>query len=388
MKKNERIWNEFNMEYFADNSKKNTENHIEISFSKLAALGAGISSLIPAFRTVTQSMDAHGLYRVSFPNGITGELAKFQDGTGNLGTIIKDGKFVGQARWNKVDPITSTVTLPYNPQSLFMAAALMGIEQKLNQIEETGQEILRFLENQKESQMKGDLNILGEIINNYKYNCEDETYKKNKDVLVQNIMRKAAENIEFYQRKINEVIEKNSLIHREAHINKMMNKIENHFKNYQLSLYIYAFAYFLDIMLLENFNEEYLKNIIKRLENYSYNYRVLYSECYDVMEKFSKSSLEKQVIKGVANTSRFLGNTVAKIPVISKGPMDEVLIGAGSQLEEHEKQKTEKVMERYRQNRDSGISIFIENIKFVSQLYNQPMEVSFDKERLYFNLNA
>lgn len=368
--------------------RKNGEKQIEIPFTKLAAFGAGVSSLVPEFRTVTQSMGANDLYRVSFPNGITGELAKFKDGSGNLGTIIKDGKFVGQARWNKAEPITSTTTLPYNPQALFMAAALMGIEKKLGQIEETGQEILQFLENQKESQMTGDLNILTDIINNYKYNWGDKTYKKNKDVLVQNIMRKAAENIEFYQRQITEVTEKKSFIHREADTNKIMKKIETYFKNYQLSLYIYAFAYFLDIMLLENFNEEYLENIIKRLENYSYNYRMLYTECYDKMEQLSQTSLEKQVIKGVANTSKFLGNTVAKIPVIKRGPVDEALIGVGKQLKEHKKQKTEKTMERYRKNRDSGIVVFIENIRLLSQLYNQPIEVLADQDKLCIQMNV
>ena len=72
------------------------------------------------------------------------------DGSGNLGTIMDGNNIVGQAHWIKADSQVMTTTIPYNPTVLFMAMALMSIDKKLDKIQETQKEILRFLELDKE----------------------------------------------------------------------------------------------------------------------------------------------------------------------------------------------------------------------------------------------
>ena len=62
--------------------------------------------------------------------------------------------------------------MPYNPTMLFMAAALMSIDKKLDIIQETQQEILSFLENKEKANLKASLDTLSDILNNYKYNWE------------------------------------------------------------------------------------------------------------------------------------------------------------------------------------------------------------------------
>lgn len=157
-----------NMEYLPSIPSKEIalKDYTKFYFSNFAALGVAFSSLPENFRTVTQTVDVDGLYRCVFPDGVTGKLAAFKDGSGNLGTIMDGNNIVGQAHWIKADSQVMTTTIPYNPTVLFMAMALMSIDKKLDKIQETQKEILRFLELDKESQIRGDLNTLTEILNN------------------------------------------------------------------------------------------------------------------------------------------------------------------------------------------------------------------------------
>lgn len=362
------------------------KDYTKFSFSEFSALGVAFSSLTETFRTVTQTADADGLYRCVFPDGVTGKLAAFKDGSGNLGTIMDGNNIVGQAHWIKADSQVMTTTIPYNPTVLFMAMALMSIDKKLDKIQETQKEILRFLELDKESQIRGDLNTLTEILNNYKYNWDNELYKTSKLDLVQHIKRSASGNIDFYQNKISAGSIKKKGIHINKNAESLLTELENLFKNYQLSLYIYAFAYFLEVMLIENFDEQYLDNVASEIEKLSIDYRTLYSNCYEHIDEYTKSTIEAQLLKSASTIGKLSGETIAQIPLISKTQIDESLIAAGEFLNRVGDEKAEKSIERYIENRDSGVEVFIHNINMVNQLHNKPVKMLFDRENMYFRL--
>ena len=106
-----------NIEYLPSILSKEAalKNHTKFSFSDFSALGVAFASLPETFRTVTQTVDAEGLYRCVFTDGVTGKLAAFKDGSGNLGTIMDGNNIVGQAHWIKADSQVMTTTIPYNP---------------------------------------------------------------------------------------------------------------------------------------------------------------------------------------------------------------------------------------------------------------------------------
>lgn len=377
-----------NMEYLPSIPSKETalKEHTKFSFSDFSALGVAFSSLPKTFRTVTQTVDADGLYRCVFPDGVTGRPASFKDGSGNLGTIMDGNNIVGQAHWIKADSQVLTTTIPYNPTVLFMAMALMSIDKKLDKIQETQKEILRFLELDKESQIRGDLNTLTEILNNYKYNWDNEIYKTSKLDLVQHIKRSASGNIDFYRNKISAGSIKKKGIHINKNAESLLTELKNLFKNYQLSLYIYAFAYFLEVMLMENFDKQYLDNVASEIEKRSIDYRTLYSECYEHIDEYTKTTIEAHLLKSASTVGKLTGETIAKIPLISKTQLDESLIEADEFLNKVGDEKVEKSMERYIENRDSGVEVFIDNINTVNQLHNKPLEILFDNENMYLEL--
>ncbi len=91
-------------------------------------------------------------------------------------------------------------TIPYNklvrdriPETITMAATLAHIELKLDAIQELQQEMMGFLQDKERAKIRGNINTLVDVINNYKYNWDNETYKVNKHILVQDIRRESEE---------------------------------------------------------------------------------------------------------------------------------------------------------------------------------------------------
>lgn len=132
----------------ADQSKSH-KGYKKIPLTEISGLGSMFAEMVPSLRTVTTTTTAHveGLYKCTFPDGVKGTLAQFKDGSGSLGTIMNNNKIVGQARWNPAGPVSATqsVVAPISPVSMFMAAALIEINHKLDKIQKTAEDILEFI---------------------------------------------------------------------------------------------------------------------------------------------------------------------------------------------------------------------------------------------------
>lgn len=379
-----------NVEYhpFIPSDRDNITEYMRIPFTGIVALGEGVSSLSPAFRTVTQTVQTNGgetLYRAVFKDGVSGKLLNSKDGIGKLGTILKDDGGFAQARWVEANgsTITTNIVMPFDPTTLFMAAALMSIEKRLGDIQETQHEILGFLQTSKKTEQRGNLTFLADILNNYKYNWNNAMYKSNMHLKVQDIKQKSEENIEFYRGQIQKTLQKSNFLLGDQDIKNRIKKLIPDFREYQLSVYLHGFSSFLEVMLLGNYDNGYLGSIIRKMEQYSYEYRELYTECYNKLKKNASSSVQSYLRNGLANLSENAGNVIAKIPVIKKSPIDEFLIGAGNTMEQHNSKKIGQTIKHLVNNKDCYTHPFIENIRMVDRLYNQPAEILFDKDNIY-----
>lgn len=349
--------------------------HIKVSLSKVPALGTAFEPLAAALQNVINGGGAtSGLYKVTIPKG--GHLAQFQNGSGYLGSVLKENGAVGGGQ-AVLNPLVC------NPTMLFMAAALANIDKKLDAIQEMQQELLDFLVQKERSELKGDLNFLEDILNNYKYNWNNEKYKNSNYIKVLDIKQTTERKIGFYREQIRLKINKKSFLHSDQDVKKQLGKIQSEFKDYQLALYLYSFSSFLEVMLLENFNREYLDGIAKKIEDYSFNYREFYTKCYDQIEGYAKSSIQSNLLNGLASVNRIAGEAIAKIPVISKSQIDETLIETGDKLGKIGSKRIEQTMKQLIEKQSSCVRPFIENIHEVNKLYNQPFELLFDKENLY-----
>ena len=243
----------------------------------LVSVGGPIAALASELGKLAINPSSNeGLYRCVFPDGVSGTLAQAKDGSGYLGAIINNG-IVGQARW--IPAQGSATTIPINPATIAIAITLVGINKKLDDIKQTQNDILNFLESDKESKLKGSVNALFEIMNDYRFNFDNMTWKNGKFVIASDIKTKAESSIIFYRDNIRSEMNKRNTIHSNQQAQKIINEVQDKFKCYQLSTYLYAYASFVEVVLGDNYNSEYLDKVSERIEDNSFQYYKDYTEC-------------------------------------------------------------------------------------------------------------
>ncbi|MPW27343.1 hypothetical protein GC105_16380 [Alkalibaculum sp. M08DMB] len=137
---------------------------------------------------------------------------------------------------------------------------------------------------------------------------------------------------------------------------------------------------------MENFDSAYLDSIAKKIGDYSFKYRELYTKCYDQIEGYAKSSIQSNLLKGFASVNRVAGEAIAKISVISKSQIGETLIETGDKLGNFGSKRLEHTMKQLIEKQSSCVQLFVENINVVNRLYNQPIELLFDKDNIYIGV--
>lgn len=349
--------------------KKSTK----LPLSKIPSHGVAFEPLTQIAQTLTSESGKSGIYYVN-TKGM--QMFSKTDGTGFIGSLKNSTGSVGGGQ-------ASMTQIPCNPAMLCMATVLMSIEKKLDNICELQENILLYLEQKDKTKLQGDLNVLSDILNNYKYNFDNEKYKTNKHIQVQEIKRNAEQSILFYREQIGNKIRKRRLIHFDQEANIILDKLNEQFKDYQLALYLYSFSSFAEVMLLENFNSGYLESVIERINEHSSQYKKLYTECYDLMKNYYKSSIQSGLVNGLSKASKLVGNTIAKVSVISNSQIDEILIKSGEKLNSYLDNKPDKTMQKLIEV-DDVTTPFVENIETVNMLYNNKTEYYIDKENIYF----
>lgn len=349
------------------------QTYSKIPLSRLTALGTGFEPVVSAIQQVTSHGQAtSGFYKVTIPKGT--HLAQFKEKSGFLGTAVGEHGIVGQAQLNP---------LLCDPTTLLAAAALANIDKKLDAIQEVQQEMLNFLAQKEKSALKADLNFLMDIQNNYKYNWNSEKYKAANHAKVLDIRQEAARQIDFYQEQIKKQLGKKALLHSDHDIQKMLEKVQGEFKEYQLALYIYGFAYFLEVVLQENYEKAYLSAIAKRIDEMAFQYREFYSLAYSQIENMSKSSLQAHLFGGLSAINKGAGTAIAKIPGINKSQIDETLIEAGERIGAYKNRRVQTTMQQLLERQSSCVRPFIDNINAVNRLYNEPVTLIFNHDTLY-----
>lgn len=353
----------------------NEQTYSKLPLSRVTALGTGLEPLVAAVQQITSGGQAvSGFYKVTIPAGT--HLAKFKKETDFLGTALSNSN-------NIIESQARLTPLVCNPAMLFAAATLASIDKKLDAIQESQKEMMDFLVQKEKSSLKGDLDFLTDVFNNFKYNWNSDKYKSANHVKVLDIRQESGRRIVFYREQIKRHLEKKALLHSDRDVRKQLEQIQDELKDYQLSLYLYGFAYFLEVLLQENYDAAYLSAISEKIDSLSLQYRELYSTAYSMLEERTKSSLQAKMLSGLSAANKFAGETIAKIPVISKSQLDENLIEAGQKLGGLGEKREKDTMQQLVARQSSDVRLFIEQINAINRIYNGQMTLIFDKETLY-----
>lgn len=337
----------------------------------LSALGVATKPLVEAMQSLKGVEGTSGIYIVK-----TKGKKMFESQGGFIGSLQTTEGAVGGGQ-------AIMKPLACDPTMMFMSMALMTIEKKLDDIKNLQQEMLDWVKTKEKANIRGNMNALIDVLNNYKFNCNNEKYKTNKHILVQDIKRNAEQNILLYRDLIQSMLAKKELIHSDQEINSKIKKANENFKEYQLSLYLHSFSSFLEVMLLGNFDKNYIESIKSKIDEYILKYKELYTKCYNEIESYTKNSVQSVLTKGIAGVTKGAGEVVSKIPLVSKGTAHEFLLESSEKIKNFNNKRNDKSVQRLVTNAIKGVNPFVESLNQISKIYNDPIEVLIDNKNLY-----
>lgn len=358
----------------------NLSKAIRIPFTEAALTGGSLMQLAPTLKAlVSGNQIGNGsLVRVVFPAGVKGNLAIDKAGMA-LGGILKDGGGLAQARLVAVDPATLAAQAA-------MAAIMMEINKKLDNIQEMQQRILGFLEQDKQAEQQANLKVLTDILEGYKHNWDNAQYLQNHHMKALDIKQVAEKNIIFYQEQIAAAIKKMPAIHLDQAVKAAITELGKLFSQYRMALYQFSFASFLEVMLLGNFRQAYLDQVAAKVQEYNQHYQIQSSECRDMIKRYSSESVETKVLAGIGNAGKALGKFIGSVPFLAQGPVDEWLQDNGEALLKGNDKKAQKVASLFSAEEKIGSEVFVDSIRNVALISNQTTDVLFDGEALYLTV--
>ena len=360
-------------------------NKITMPIAQLSTLGAGVASLLPSFRTVTQttSVSGEGLYRLS--NAAIGDALKATKNGDFWGALKTSAGKSKMARFQKVENYTSTsqAVMPISPATMMMSVALFSIEQQLGKIEEMQKSILSFLEIEKESEIEADVETLSNIIKMYKHNWDNEHFVNSNHQTVNDIQRTARKNMLSYQKKVKDIIKARQIVSLQSKVKNTLDELMKNFKYYRLSLFAFSMSSLIEIMLSGNFKEENILSIKNEIENYSFTYRDIFGDCSAYLENMEKVALETNILKGIGATSKAVGKFIGNIPVVKEGKVDEFLQDSGEKVKDKAKSVERGTVESFAEISNPGTNLFTEKMNDLVLIYNHTTDICFDNDNVY-----
>ncbi len=244
-------------------------------------------------------------------------------------------------------------------------------------------EILKFLELKEVKQLEADLRTLTEIQSDYRYNWNDERFIRVNLNQTQNIGSNAKGKIALYQKQIVDRMPKKLFLHTNQNLRRQAAELEKGFENYRLALYVYVFSRYLSVMLLGNFDSEYLMHAKAEMQKYVDEYQDLFTRCHNRLADIASTAVEKKLSDKVAKGHKDLGQAIANNDVLNKGLVDEALLGIGDQIDKMGSKGINEVLTQFRTCERTNVEPFVSCIAEVDRLHNKPMSILIAGDKLY-----
>lgn len=361
---------------------------IKLPLERIPQLGVAFASLPSMFRTVTNTVSVPTLLQATDKYGNPldpSKLNTFKDGSGLTGGYRDAAKGLGQARLHVVegDIATSVTQVPYDPTSLFMAAAIAQINQKLDSIQESVDEMFGYMRQRDKANMRGNLKTLADILNSYSLYYNNAIEMTSAHMKAIDIMHASEQDIEHFRSLAQSNLKKKGLVEVRDGMEKRLDKVLDYLKDYQLATYIHAFSLFLEPMLAQNFEPAKLADATAKIEADSIAYRELYTDCYNALEAGAADTVDSALLGGIASAGKMLGHAIAKTPVGEHTLIDEALEGAGEDIGRFNDGQSEKLFEKLHQAKTPDVAPFKQSVMEVDTLYNHPTQIAVDAENVY-----
>lgn len=364
-----------------------------IPFADLSILGASFVPVMDSLQKIgsqligTGAQQTETLYRATLPEGAA-SMFKVKGGSEFIGAA-RGSNGLGQTRFTPVEVSNNSINgsvsqaPKLNPYMLVIAAALMSVNMKLNDIKQFQNRIMEFLEQKEQAKLEGNLSYLADILNNYKLNWNNERYISTNHIKVSDIKQEAEQSINLFKKQVEVFLEDETAFHSTKKTNNTLNNLLSQMTDYRLSIYLYGFSSYVEILFLSNFESAYLQNIADKISNYSLEYRVIFTELYAAFEKYANTSLRSIASRGVSGITKGLGIAADKIPKVKETQLGEKLRDKAESIKDWNINNNTQIARNLVSQQKADVSMFIDSIKKIDYFYNQPLNILISKDTLY-----
>ena len=371
---------EMNNYMLSDVRKDNLSNNCnKISISEMIRISPIAIPTVNAIKTITTknaSSAGTTLYRIT-NLGANDSLKSMRNGNTFWGAIKRGD---GSSTMAKLQEVQNNNVMALDPSIMMMSIALSGIEAQLGEIKELNKKIFLFLEEDKEAEIESDLETLNRLIEEFKFNMNDGKYIANNQKLIMDIKRTAKKNMLFYRKQIKDSLTKDKLFVINTGMNTILEEIEKKLKYYRLSLYIYSFSSLVEILLIGNYQSDFLLTKSNELNELDEQYTDTFEKALKYIRKNADKSIEGNVLSGLGDAGKAIGNLAEKVKVKN---VEAWLNEKGDSLKQTGKNIKEGFSARLEEIKESNSKPFIKQIEKMDGIYNKTKEIYFDDEYIY-----
>lgn len=369
---------EVNNYVLSDIKKEEIKENYSYSFNEMAKYCPHVVAILTGIKSVSfkRSKSKEKLYKIT-NLGKNDKLKALKNGEEVWGAIRKSD---GTSTMAKLKEVKQQSCVTIDPTMLMVSAALCSVEAELDEIKKLNIKIVNFLEDDKESEIEADLEILNKTIIDFRFNFNDERFLINNHKQVMDIKRRAKSNLVFYKRQIANEIKKNKIITTKNGMNSILLDIERIFKYYRLSSYIYAYSTLMEVLILGNFNSEFLNSKLNELSELNTEYEKIYEIAFDYVESNANKVIEGNVLNSIGSAGKAIGNFVEKTNVKR---VDTWINDASNNIKQTGKDMKQKFIKEFENLSDSNSERFSNQINQIDCIYNKTKEIYFDEDRIY-----
>ena len=197
------------------------------------------------------------------------------------------------------------------------------------------------------------------------------------------MMSVALAGIEQELGEIKDDLSKDKLFTTNNSMNSIIEDIQKKFRYYRLSLYIYSFSTFMEILLLGNYKNDYLLSKKKELDELDNEYSEVFNNALEYVKKNANKSLEGNMLSGLGSAGKAIGNLAEKVKIKN---VDNWLNEKGDNLKQSGQNIKDDFATKFDDIKESNSRPFINQIEKVDCIYNKTKEIYFDKENIYLEM--
>lgn len=360
-----------------------------VPLGSLVALGGAISALQSKTLTSTVSADLSGL-NLYLRTGAQGALAAAKDGSSLLGTVMDQGKILGQARWKPVTQLTATqmTVLPPDPAlaavAIAVAVAQHETNKRLDAIIDLQKEMFDYIKERDLAKLRGTLTYLSDTMEELDHNWLNEGFLAAKRGALERVKLKTDQEIEFRRTQLEKLIDETSGRLLMTATRSKAAEIADELGQYRLAVYLYSYASMLEVLMDREATADSIKKKIDFVELRSHMYRGLYAKAHAAMEENAERTLGAKAIGLASAAGSKLGGLLQATPIGAYTSVDENLISSGVALEERKQDHIDDALTAILANHDPASGTFLDVMRTIKPLLTGPAEFFFDDEGMHY----